>query len=92
VYNIYRNLQKGGGGTDCSTAPAPAGVGILGTQLPKRSPSAVVESRVSSPCQCFFIGIFVCSQSGDQPLEDVENVGDHPQEDLAKSGYKPKIK
>lgn len=78
MYNIYRNLQKGGGGTDGSTAAAAAGVGVLGTQLPKRSASDVVESRVSSPCQCFFIGIVFCSQSGDQPLEDVENVGDHP--------------
>jgi hypothetical protein len=70
--------RRGEGGTDCSTAAAAAGVGILGTQLPKRSPSAVVESRVSSLCQCFLIGIFVCSQSGDQALEDVENGGDHP--------------
>ncbi len=77
MYNIYRNLPEGGGGTDCSTAAA-AGVGILGTQLPKRSPSAVVESRVSSPCQCFLVGIFVCSQSGDHLVEDVEKVGDHP--------------
>jgi hypothetical protein len=78
VYNIYRNLQKGGGGTGCSTAAAVAGVGILGTRLPKRSPNAVVESRVSSPCQYFFIGIFVCRQSGDHPLEDVDKLGDHP--------------
>jgi hypothetical protein len=38
-----------------------------------------------------FIGIIVCSQSGDHPLEDVEKVG-HLLEDLAKSGYKPAIK
>jgi hypothetical protein len=39
----------------------------------------------------FFSGIFVCSQSGNHPLEAVEKLWDHALEDLAISGYKPNM-
>ncbi len=48
-------------------------------------------SSVLSTGECFYFKeFFVCSQSGNHPQEDAEEMVDHPQEeDLAKSGYKP---
>jgi len=40
----------------------------------------------------FFLKLFVCSQSGDHPYDDVKKSGYFPKEDLAKSGYKPDVK
>jgi hypothetical protein len=40
----------------------------------------------------FSKGVFVCSQSGNHPLENVERTGHHPQDDLAKYGYTSEIK
>jgi hypothetical protein len=38
----------------------------------------------------FFVGIFSCGQNGIHPYEGCRKCGDR--EDLAKSGYKPKVK
>jgi len=41
------------------------------------------------PCQCFFLGILLCSQSGDRREEDAEKQAIIPRKILAKSCYKP---
>ncbi len=39
-----------------------------------------------------FLGICFCGLSGNHPKEDVEKIESHPQENLAKSGYKSDMK
>ncbi len=41
------------------------------------------------PCQCFFLGILLCSQSGDHREEDAEKQAIILRKILAKSRYKP---
>ncbi len=54
----------------------------------------VARSRrcCSSPLAAvFFLAFFICSQSGDQPLQRPRKSGEQPKEYLAKSGYEPEI-